>query len=142
MPRYYAKFLDGTSRIADLVGLVPSNHGTTTPLAPIVGGSGECRSCEQQARGSRFLRRLNRGDETPSGINYTVVTTEYDEVVTPYTSAFLDGRRVNNVVLQRRCPANTAEHLGIVTDSVAYQWVENALGRPGPAREGFQPTCG
>ncbi len=149
MSRHYAKFLAGTGAISDLVGLVPPNHGTTTPLAPIVGGSGECRACEQQVRGSRFLRRLNAGDETPGRIHYTVVTTQYDEVVTPYTSAYLDGRpaepdgrRVNNVKLQNRCPADIAEHHDILGDPVAYQWVSNALRRDGPARESFQPNCG
>lgn len=121
----------------------PSNHGTTTPLAPIVGGSGECAACRQQRRGSRFLQRLNRGDETPRRVNYTAVTTRHDEVVTPHTSGHLhDGRRhVTNVTLQNRCPEDPSEHLTIVTDPVAAQGVENALGRRGPAREGFQSNC-
>jgi triacylglycerol esterase/lipase EstA (alpha/beta hydrolase family) len=34
MPRSYVKFLGGKQRVEDLVGLVPSNHGTTNPLAP------------------------------------------------------------------------------------------------------------
>lgn len=148
MPRHYAKFLGGATKISDLVGFVSSNHGTTTPLAPIVGGTGECRACEQQIRGSNFLRRLNRGDDTVGRIDFTVVTTRYDEIVRPYRSAFLDGTpaepdgaRVNNVLLQNRCPSNTAEHLDIVGDPVAYQWAANALGRDGPARESFQPNC-
>jgi pimeloyl-ACP methyl ester carboxylesterase len=33
MPRYYMKNLDGGSKVDDLVGLSPSNHGTTQPLA-------------------------------------------------------------------------------------------------------------
>ena len=28
MPRYYLKFLGGVGKVDDLVGLVPSNHGT------------------------------------------------------------------------------------------------------------------
>src|SRR3954454_3631640 len=31
MPRYYVKFLGGASKVDDLVGLAPSNHGTTNP---------------------------------------------------------------------------------------------------------------
>ena len=32
MPRYYIKFLGGASKVDDLVGLSPSNHGTSNPL--------------------------------------------------------------------------------------------------------------
>jgi hypothetical protein len=38
------------------------------------------------------------------GVHYTVIETEDDEVVTPYTSAFLSGRAVTNVTLQEQCP--------------------------------------
>ena len=32
MPRYYIKFLGGADKVDDLVGLAPSNHGTSNPL--------------------------------------------------------------------------------------------------------------
>jgi len=87
MPRYYIKFLGGAKRVDDLVGLAPSNHGTTIPLAPMAGPG--CRACLQQVAGSKFIKRLNAGDETPGDVSYTVVETNHDEVVAPYTSAFL-----------------------------------------------------
>ena len=34
MPRYYLKFLGGASKVDDLVGLAPSNHGTDNPARP------------------------------------------------------------------------------------------------------------
>jgi triacylglycerol lipase len=140
MPRYYAKFLGGAKRIADLIGLAPSNHGTTTPLAPLVAGA--CPACGQQVAGSAFLNELNAGDETPGKISYTVVETRYDEVVTPYPSAFLaPGPRTTNVLLQDDCPADLSEHIAISYDHVALQWIENALGRKGPADPGFRPSC-
>ena len=139
MPRYYIKHLGGAAKVDDLVGLAPSNHGTTTPLAPYAVG---CPACMEQAFGSPFLTALNAGDETPGPVSYTVVETKYDEVVTPYTSAFLSGDNTTNVLLQDKCPADVSEHLAIVGDPIALQWVENALGRPGPADPGFTPTCG
>jgi triacylglycerol lipase len=48
---------------------------------------------------------------------------------------------VTNVVLQDRCPTDLTEHVGIIYDAVALQWVVNALGRPGPADPGFRPRC-
>lgn len=142
MPRHYIKFGGGQRTVAELIGLVPSNHGTDNPLAPISVG---CRACRQQVTGSDFMTRLNRGDKTPGRrIDYTQITTRFDQVVTPFTSAFLPGpkRRVTNVVLQDRCPANRTEHLGIIYNRVALQWVKRALARQGrPAPPAFQPDC-
>jgi triacylglycerol lipase len=141
MPRWYIKFLGGKEEVDDLIGLVPSNHGTTNPLAPYAGDGG-CVSCDQQMAGSSFLLKLNAGDETPGSISYTQVTTRYDEVVTPYLSAYLAaGPRTTNVTLQDRCPLDLTEHLGIIYDPAALEWVLNALGRPGPADPGFRPRC-
>ena len=70
-----------------------------------------------------------------------MVETRYDEVVIPYTSAFLSGANTTNVLLQTRCPLDVAEHLSIIYDAVALRWIQNALGRPGPADPGFRPSC-
>ena len=143
MPRYYLKFLGGAGKVSDLVGLAPSNHGTTSPMA-LVGAWNGCTACAQQvAWGSAFLDRLNAGSETPGPVDYTSVETQYDQVVLPYTSAFLSGprARVTNITLQARCPSDMVGHLGITTDPVALQWVENALGRDGPANAAFVPVC-
>jgi triacylglycerol lipase len=143
MPRYYLKFLGGTAYVHDLIGLAPSNHGTTLALAPIVGTYGDCPSCTQQVAGSPFLQHLNAGDQTPPPVNYTVIESSHDEIVTPYTSAFLppeDGR-VTNVLLQADCPADVAEHVLITDDPVAIQWVLEALSADGPADPSFKPDC-
>lgn len=139
MPRFYIRFLGGQRTVAELVGLVPSNHGTTNPLTDFVGPI--CFACLQQKAGSEFLRRLNRGDETPGGISYTQITTRLDEVVTPFRSAFLRGDKTTNVLVQDRCPLDVFEHVAIPYDPVALQWVLNALERPGPADPSFRPRC-
>jgi triacylglycerol lipase len=143
MPRYYIKRLGGAAKVSDLVALAPSNHGTMDVLA-LLGAQAGCTACGQQfAWGSTFLDRLNAGDETPPGVAYTVIQTALDAVVTPYTSAFLNGpsARVTNVTLQNSCPTDLVDHLGLPTDPVAVQWVENALAVPGPADPAFQPRC-
>ena len=143
MPRYYIRFLGGAAKVDDLVGLAPSNHGTDNPLA-LEGALLGCTACGQQlAWGSTFLSTLNAGDETPAPVDYTTIETAYDEVVVPYTSAFLTGpaARVTNVTLQARCPDDFSGHLDITLDPVALQWVENALSRPGPAAPGLRPSC-
>lgn len=140
MPRQYMRFAGGAGKVAELVGLVPSNHGTTNPFAPFVPG---CIACQQQVAGSEFMTRLNEGDETPGRkVSFTQVTTVFDTVVTPFSSAFLEGPKTTNVVLQDKCPGNRAEHVGIIYDGVALQWVQNALKRKGkPADSAFTPDC-
>lgn len=140
MPRYYMKFLGGKKKVAELIGLVPSNHGTTNPAAPFVPG---CAACQQQVAGSSFMEELNAGDETPGAkVSFTQITTRYDQIVIPFTSAFLEGPKTTNVVLQDKCPGDNTEHVGIIYDPVALQWVENALKRQGrPADPGFTPSC-
>ncbi|MGP3981399.1 alpha/beta fold hydrolase [Streptomyces sp. KR80] len=142
MPRYYIKFLQGAAKVDDLVGIVPSNHGTDNPLAPVTGAT-ICPACADQQAGSPFLTELNAGGDTVPGPDYTVVTTKNDEVVTPYTSAFLDGpeRQVTNITLQDRCPLDPIEHDQTPNDPVVAQWVINALHRKGPADPGFSPQC-
>ena len=91
MPRYYMKFLGGAAKVNMLVGLAPSNHGTTldglTALTSLFGPNlttgGACDACTQQEAGSTFLSSLNAGGDTQSGPRYVVIESEYDEVVTP-----------------------------------------------------------
>ena len=138
MPRHYIKFLGGASKVDDLVGLAPSNHGTTNPGA-LVAGATICPACDQQRAGSAFLAQLNEGDETPGGVSYTVVQTRYDEVVTPYTSAFLDGGA--NILLQDACPAEVIDHHFMPHSALAIRWTLQALGRSGPADPQSPPSC-
>ncbi|MGU3291317.1 esterase/lipase family protein [Williamsia sp. M5A3_1d] len=133
MARYYAKFLGGGTTIDHLVGLAPSNHGTTVlGLASIPGVPEALRlglgtAIRQQIAGSGFLRRLNAGGDTVPGIRYTVIETRFDEVVTPYDTAFLRGPNVTNILLQDSCSQNFTDHLAIVYDRRALSYVMRAL---------------
>jgi triacylglycerol esterase/lipase EstA (alpha/beta hydrolase family) len=141
MPRSYIKFLGGDSKVDDLVGLAPSNHGTTNPGAFVTGAT-ICVACDQQRAGSDFLQQLNAGDETPGPVSYTVVETKYDEVVTPYSSAFLaTGPNTANILLQDACPAEVIDHHEIPNSQLAIRWTLQALGRPGPANPANPPSC-
>ena len=141
MPRYYIKFLGGAGKVDDLVGLAPSNHGTSNPLLLTPGLESYCLACLQQKTGSSFLRNLNAGDETPGPVSYTNIVTRYDEVVLPYTSGYLTGANTTNVKLQAKCPADLADHLLIPMDGPAIRLTLNALGRRGPANPAYQPSC-
>jgi triacylglycerol esterase/lipase EstA (alpha/beta hydrolase family) len=136
MPRYYLKNLGGASKVHALVGLAPSNHGTTLnglftlasyfPPAEAFTGA-ICAACAQQAAGSSFITALNAGGETVPGVAYTVIESRYDEVVTPYTSAFLGGSGVTDITLQSQCPLDAGEHLSMPYDHIADADVLTAL---------------
>ncbi|MGW2133322.1 esterase/lipase family protein [Streptomyces coelicoflavus] len=137
MPRYYLKFLGGADKVNALVGIAPSNHGTTlsglTRLLPYFPGvedllNEHTPALADQIVGSDVLTRLNAGGDTVPGVRYTVLATKYDEVVTPYRSQFLDGPGVRNVLLQDLCPLDFSEHLAIgLFDRIAFHEVTNAL---------------
>jgi triacylglycerol esterase/lipase EstA (alpha/beta hydrolase family) len=145
MPRYYLRFLGGAKYVHTLVGLSSTNHGTTLDgiftLANLLGVDSafgfHCPACEQQEAGSAFLAKLNAGGDTVTGVHYTVIQSANDEVVTPYTSAFLSGANVTNTLLQTQCVLDQGEHLSAPYDHIADTDVLNALD---PAHK-ITPAC-
>ncbi|MFI8827970.1 esterase/lipase family protein [Streptomyces sp. NPDC053431] len=137
MPRYYLKFLGGAEKVNALVGIAPDNHGTTlsglTKLLPHFPGAEDLLKAStpglaDQIAGSAFLTKLNAGGDTVPGVRYTVIATQYDEVVTPYRSGWLSGPDVSNVLLQDRCALDLSEHVAIGTvDRIVFHEVNNAL---------------
>ncbi|WP_033293266.1 esterase/lipase family protein [Amycolatopsis jejuensis] len=136
-PRYWIKNLGGATKIGKLIGLSPSNYGTSLyglltaiqaipPARDLVGVA--CAACNEQSTGSAFLTELNAGGDTVPGIDYTVIQTRYDDVVTPYPNAFLKpAPNVKNIVLQDLCGLDFTDHLGIPYDPIAQREVLNAL---------------
>jgi triacylglycerol esterase/lipase EstA (alpha/beta hydrolase family) len=150
MPRYYINDLGGATKVNMLVALAPSNYGTTvdglTTLVADLGLLGvatgllsiACEACDQQLQGSSFLTSLNQAPTVP-GVKYVVIETADEDVVTPYTNAFLpDAPNVQNITLQNQCPQDASDHLSIGYDSNALQDMINALGPDSPS---FQPAC-
>ncbi len=136
MPRYYLKYLGGAAEVNALVGLSPSNHGTTLDglfiLSNFFPGANQftgalCPACEQQRVDSAFITNLNAGGETVPGVDYTVIQTRYDTVVTPYTSAFLSGSNVKNILLQNQCILDLGDHLSMPYDHIVGADVLTAL---------------
>lgn len=151
MPRWYMTQDGGASAVHELIGLAPSNHGTTldglfalinadTALGlPATTTLIGCAACTEQEAGSPFIQALNSGGDGVPGVKLVSIETTHDEVVTPYQSAFLDAPGAVNITLQDQCPADGTDHLGIAYDAVALQDVVNALG---PDTPGFAPRCG
>lgn len=150
LPRWYLKFEGGASRVHHLIGLAPSNHGTTVngigALAEQLGAWGLTAPITGQAAadqqvGSEVNRRLDAGYDTVPGVTYTTIVSRYDEVVTPYQNQYLTagpGANVMNITLQDVCANDASEHLAVAYDPVVMRLVRNALD-PTSAR---RPDCG
>ncbi|MBV8464289.1 MAG: alpha/beta fold hydrolase [Acidimicrobiales bacterium] len=164
MPDYYLKFLGGAQKVARFVMLSGVPHGTTFwglsdlyDLGAAYGYGAQanalssfCASCSEFLVGSSFMQALDapNAEATPAeaatcpydgaavdGVSYTSIATEYDELVRPYDSDFMDPRcattgggiGVDNVTVQQQCPTDLADHLSITADQVAAHDVLNAL---------------
>jgi len=154
MPNYYIKYLGGASKVNELIGLAPSNHGTTlsglvTLLNDIPGGavfSSELAelvgapSLTQQEEGSAFIKKLfGNGEPLSSEVRYVVIESTHDEVVTPYTNAFLHGANVTDITIQEQCPNDPTAHIGMIEDSPSLQNVVNQLSSSPSAS--FKAAC-
>lgn len=138
MPRWYIQKLGGASKVGTLVGLAPSNQGTSmsgiADLGNLIPGLADtfvyswCGACEDQVAGSAALTELNAGGGTSPGVKYVNILTKYDEVVTPYTNGRLSGSNVKNITVQDGCILDFSEHLAISYDRRALWHVRDALG--------------
>jgi triacylglycerol esterase/lipase EstA (alpha/beta hydrolase family) len=133
MPRYYIKFLGGQDKVNRLIGIAPSNNGTTLSglanLAKVFGLTGAVEAIgpafAQQIVGSAFLQNLNAGDPTPGAVKYDVLVTNGDQVVTPYRSAFIAG--ASAWTAQSGCLLEASEHLQISYSRRVHTKVMNLL---------------
>ena len=97
--------------------------------------------CAEQQAGSPFMTKLNAGGDTVPGVDYTVIESRNDEVVTPYKSAFLTGPNVTNITLQDQCPLDQGEHLSMAYDHIADADVLTALDPQHPVTPACTPVA-
>lgn len=157
MPNYYIKFLGGASKVDKLIGLAPDNHGTDfngllkfandlSALFPSISDSiygvigDNAPGLLDQKFDSAFIKKLTSVPDTVPGVRYTVIATKFDEVVTPYRSAFLSGSNVKNITIQDKCILDASEHISIAFDHVALNEVLKALD-PGHAWWQYWTPC-
>lgn len=141
LPRWALRFWpDLRPMVDDLVGLVPSNHGTTASDFDDCAAKGCSPAAVQQGAHSKFIAALNSRQETFAGISYTNIYTHNDETVLPNkddtgsSSLHGGGGRITNVAVQDICAGNPSEHLIVGSaDFVAYNLARDALIHDGPA---------
>lgn len=123
LPRWYLRFEGGAdpadparNKVRRLVGIAPSNHGSDVDgLGPALEALGLFNATtalqggpamKEQLRGSWVNTALDADGDTVPGVDYTVISTRDDLVVTPYTVQALvagPGATVRNEVVQDVC---------------------------------------
>lgn len=157
--RGYLKFFGGANaanpaanQVKRLVSYAGTNHGTTisglgtlTVQLGLLGVLGALTgpAVIDQSIGSAYLTSLNAGGDTMPGIDYTILTTRFDQVSTPYRASFLaagPGASVNNIVLQDGCLIDGSDHLSITYSLRASDYTLRALDptRPRTIRCAFE----
>ena len=131
--RTFVKSLGGASQVDSLIMLGTPNYGTALANVASFFTLGSCvgiTACQQMAAGSTFLAALNAGDDTIGSVRYTSIATLYDEIVFPYSNAFLanDGN-IANVTVQAQCPLRFPGHLTLITDGAVADGILDALRR-------------
>ena len=152
LPEYYLNELGGASKVSQLIGIAPSNHGTNVDgltgvlSIPIVGAllkgllSNAGAAWLQQVGGSALVRQVYSNGDTRPGVVYDTIASTNDEVVTPYTQQALSGPDVTNVVVQQQNPGFAGGHLGIVVNYGVWQDILGLLAA-NPAASPAQPTA-
>lgn len=130
-------------KVRRLVGFAGSNHGTTASgigtlgrwligkgaYGPLRSVLGQC--AEDQMVGSTAMAHLNRHGDTVPGVDYTMICSRYDEVVTPWRTQYLtpgDGATVRNLLVQDHGNrTDLSEHLALMYSPRAVDLTLEAL---------------
>jgi len=114
--RYYVRNLGGDGKIAALITLGGTNHGTTTAQLCFQ------TSCREMWPNSSFLTALNATDETWGSPRYATWWSPCDEVINPDDSALLAGAANT----QTAC----LQHSQLHEDATVYGQVRDFVNQP------------
>lgn len=151
---YGPKVLGYVGKVGRVVAMAPPTHGTTfgglvsvgdflglRPLVDLVLNTFGCQFCSEAIVGGSAVARLTAGPIAQPGIDYTILATRFDVLVTPTETSFVREPGVHNAYVQDTCPADPVGHVGMAFDTGIAQMITNALD-PANARPvvcGFGP---
>jgi len=142
--RYVANLLLPKGLVDKVIAITPTNHTTTLSGLTTLGDMLNLKqfgfavleaikmpaAVQQATPTAPFYVNVNGKGETIPGIDYTVIATKYDEIVTPYTQSFLKpaaGTTVDNITLQDVCAIDLSEHLSASYSKNVAQIILNKL---------------
>jgi triacylglycerol esterase/lipase EstA (alpha/beta hydrolase family) len=133
---YVPKVLNYAGKVDRVVALAPPTHGTNLDslvyLGQLLGITSQlntlgCGACADLIPGGPGVTALTTGPIAQPGVNYTIIASRTDEVVTPPSTAFIEEPGVTNEYVQDTCPLDLVGHIGLAIDSGVFQLVANAL---------------
>lgn len=143
---YVTKTQGISSSIDKVVAIAPPTHGTSFGGLQNIGdtlgaqflyntvlNTFGCLACDQLLTNGTAVNTLNNGPIAQPGVAYTVMTSKYDELVTPTSTSFVNEPGVVNEYVQDFCPNDPVGHIGEAYDSNVWNLIENALD-PGNAK--------
>ncbi|KAF9945981.1 hypothetical protein BGZ72_000795 [Mortierella alpina] len=139
--RGYLKFHNGRAKThavagigslvygSNLYGLIDMlyKHNLADPVTKII--SPLCKACIQVVVQSEYITELNADGDAFPDINYLMITSKTDELVTPYSNGFLrtTGPNVHNVATQDLCHFDNQGHISQAVDPIVYNAIETFL---------------
>lgn len=139
-PLYYLNVLGGNAKVDKMIGISPSNHGTSlssiTFLRSFIPPVGRwiyealgflAPALDQQALDDALQDEVYGQGDTRPGVTYTTIVTKYDQIVTPYDNQYLSGDNVTNITLQDGCKQDRSEHVSTLYSERVWRYVLNAL---------------
>ncbi|MDG4866009.1 alpha/beta fold hydrolase [Streptomyces sp. T-3] len=137
---YLAKMQGIQSHIARVVAIAPPTHGTDAAGLVKLGdkllGRGTLDKIaatlgfpvlSDEFPGGPAIVALNDGPVAQPGIAYTIITSRFDEIVTPTETSFVREPGVTNQYVQDFCPLDPVGHIGEAYDLNVWHLVRNAL---------------
>jgi triacylglycerol esterase/lipase EstA (alpha/beta hydrolase family) len=148
---YVTKVTGYAPKVGRVVALAPPTHGTTllgavaltralglrTTVDTALGVA--CVACIDLLEGGPAEVRLGEGLITQPGVDYTVIASKLDLIVTPSQRSFIHEPGVRNYYVQDRCPLDPVGHFGFGFDSGITSMILNGLDPSVPVKCGFGP---
>lgn len=138
--------------VAQVVSIAPPTHSTTvsglvTPFtqpplqqwASIFVRLFGCDACDDLVVTGTAVTELTDGPIAVPGIEYTIIASRVDLLVTPTETSFVREPGVHNILVQDTCPLDLVGHVGLAFDAGVYDMITNGLdpAAPGPVRCSF-----
>jgi triacylglycerol esterase/lipase EstA (alpha/beta hydrolase family) len=137
---YVTKTQGISDDIGNVVAIAPPTHGTSfanlITLANLLGARNGvdqvlatfgCVACTELTTGGKAVVTLNDGPIAQDGVGYTIITSRYDELVTPTETSFVREAGVVNRYVQDFCPLDPVGHIGEAYDTNVWNMVANGL---------------
>lgn len=137
---YVTKTQGISGQIDKVVAIAPPTHGTSFGGLQTIGDTlgaqflyntvlttFGCIACTQLVNGGSAVTTLDNGPIAQPGVGYTIITSKYDELVTPTSTSFVNEPGVTNEYVQDTCAYDPVGHIGEAYDTNVWNLVENAL---------------